>query len=67
MYHATQKQQGDMEINMMSQIANLMIAQQELAHAKNKGLTDEAMAAVIIAQSKIVEAIRECEKEIVKV
>lgn len=48
---------------MLSQISNLLLAQQELAYAKKKGLPDEALAAVIVAQEKIVEAIRECEAQ----
>lgn len=52
---------------MMTQIANLLLAQQELAYAKKTGLPDEAMNKVIMAQQNIVEAIRACEAERVKV
>lgn len=48
---------------MRTQIANLMLAQQELVHARKKGLPLAAEARIILAQQYIAEAIRECEKE----
>lgn len=48
----------------MDKIKHLMIAQQELAYAKNESdLPEEAIIHIQIAQRNIVEAIKECEHQ----
>lgn len=47
---------------MRTQIAFLLIAQQEIANSKKSGLPDEAMAEAVKAQECITKAIAICER-----
>ncbi len=45
------------------QVICLLLAQKELANAKKLDLPDEAFISVLIAQEKIINAIKICEQE----